>query len=215
MAQTSDALTTNLQKPSLVQNRAQDRHPINPSKSKSNSHSGVVFGEILPEPRRPEPRTNSPSVFWTSINESDPNQIAYDERPQWRNRTECGRSMDVREGSRKDELRIDMTHHKIKKINVVIMIMTDQLATANVCNLLFLGILAGTNLVGSPHTRLGQHLHKKPPGRGQRVALNSMFALSAATGVVVSLDRRSLRREADKLLEAAESARPGSILSVT
>src|ERR1700728_2153554 len=101
-----------------------------------------------------------------------------------------GGSTDVREGSRKDEPKIDKAHHKIKKTNVVIMIMTDQQATANVCNLLFFGIFAGTNLVGSPHTRLGQHLHKKPPGRGQRLrlALNSMFALSAATGVVVSLD---------------------------
>jgi hypothetical protein len=42
-----------------------------------------------------------------------------------------------------------------------------------------------------------------------------MFALRAATGVVVSFDKRSLSREADKLLDAAERARPRSILSQT
>ena len=45
---------------------------------------------------------------------------------------------------------------------------------------------------------------------GER-SLNSIFAFRAATGVVVNFDKRSLSSEADRFLEAAESARPGSI----
>lgn len=40
----------------------------------------------------------------------------------------------------------ERTYHKMKKMKVIVIIMVEYAATDNVCNLLFLGTLAGTNL---------------------------------------------------------------------
>jgi hypothetical protein len=87
-------------------------------------------------------------------------------------------------------------------MNVVTTIETDQQATASVCSLLFLGTFAGTNL----RKRRVSHSARASDRRGR---VHSMLALSAATGVVVNFERRSLREEAERLLEAADKLRLG------
>lgn len=89
-------------------------------------------------------------MFQAKIVEADPDQVADDERPQWWYGTARQRKAVVATSDRGE------TYHRI-----MIMIMTDQLATANVCSLRFLGIFAGTNLKRNrkklQHAKLRSH----------------------------------------------------------
>lgn len=99
-------------------------------------------------------------------------------------------------------------YHSSRNVTVVITMSTDQMATASICSRLFLGTLAGTKLAKSGSV---------PRRQLQRIT-HSMFACSAATGrngVVVNFESLSFNEDADKLREAAESARPGSMSGET
>jgi hypothetical protein len=114
-----------------------------------NLRRRVVLCKVLPKPGRPEPRTDPPAMFRATIYEADPNQVANDKRPQWWYGTVRRRKRHIHDVRKWRTFMRKETYHRIRKMKLVIMIMTDQLATANVCSLLFLGILAGTNLRAS------------------------------------------------------------------
>ena len=88
------------------------------------------------------------------------------------------------------------TYKTYKNATVVITIDTDQTATANICNHRFLGIVViGTKL---------KEMSKQPPTPKPKekrdvlyVGMESNNGLGTFSGVVASLDRRSLSVEAD------------------
>lgn len=99
-----------------------------------------------------------------------------------------------KEGEQEEE-----TYQTYKNATVVITIDTDQTATANICNLRFLGILAGTKL-----TEMSKR-SPTPKAKRKREAYFTLAwrvatGLGTFSGVAASLDRRSLSVEADRVL---------------
>ena len=96
------------------------------------------------------------------------------------------------------------SYHSQRKKAVVVTIIVDHVKTARVWSLLFLGILEGTNL--------GHTANQPYVAYTRQESLNSTLVWRATTGmkgVAVILDKVSLRVEAEREREAAESARPG------
>ena len=84
-------------------------------------------------------------------------------------------------------------------MSATVTIDTDQTATANICNLRFLGIV----VVGTKLKEMSkQSPTPKPKERGDvlYVGMESRNGLGTFSGVVVSLDRQSLSLEADRVL---------------
>lgn len=94
------------------------------------------------------------------------------------------------------------TYQSKRNATVVITIITDQLATANICNLRFLGIFAGTKLVQWNHTLQYKYAYKINGNTNLTFAWRAAIGL---IGVVVSFERRSLSDEAERLREPEDS----------
>ena len=115
---------------------------------KTSSRRRVIVRKVPPEGRGPEPLAPPTTVVGCLVDVEHPYEICGQEWPQRWETTGNTRSvrytMDTLKASK--ECREIKTHQRNKKDTVVITIMTDQAATANICNLRFLGILAGTKL---------------------------------------------------------------------